>query len=250
MENQGWIKIHRSILTWEWIDDPNTFCLWLHLLLKANYKDSVWHGVEVKRGSMIAGREELSKITGISTQSIRTSLNKLKSTSNITIKSTNKYSVISIKNYDQYQDNNQQDNQQLTSNQPATNHVLRSKEDKNIVLPKGNTAVAKPVYGSAPVNHILEAFKSLYGFPPTDRQPRNEAWNLVRAIRKFGKENGRPLNSEVEIKIVDKFFRWIEHQDWSDGIQGLGTIRRKFPIWRSLLEEQLKEGRSHVPQEN
>lgn len=131
MDNQGWIKLHRSIIDWEWFDDANTLSLWIHLLLKANYKDSTWHGVEVKRGSMIAGRIELSKMTGISEQSIRTSLTKLKSTKNITIKSTNKYSVISINNYDRYQDTNQQDNQQLTSNQPATNHVLRSKEVKN-----------------------------------------------------------------------------------------------------------------------
>jgi hypothetical protein len=130
MDNQGWIKLHRSIIDWEWFDDANTLSLWIHLLLKANYKDSTWHGVEVKRGSMIAGRIELSKMTGISEQSIRTSLSKLKSTNNITIKSTNKYSVISINNYDKYQDTNQPDNQQLTSNQPATNHVLRSKEVK------------------------------------------------------------------------------------------------------------------------
>lgn len=138
MDNQGWIKLHRSIVDWEWFDDANTLSLWIHLLLKANYKDSTWHGIEIKRGSMVAGRIELSKMTGISEQSIRTSLAKLKSTNNITIKSTNKYSVISINNYNLYQDTNQLDNQQLTSNQPATNHVLRSKEGKK----------EKNIYGS------------------------------------------------------------------------------------------------------
>jgi hypothetical protein len=35
----GWIKIHRSILEWEWYEDTNTFRLFMHLILKANHKD-------------------------------------------------------------------------------------------------------------------------------------------------------------------------------------------------------------------
>lgn len=128
---QGWIKLHRSLLEWEWYDDVNTKCLWIHLLLKANHQKNVWHGVTVQRGEVITGRIELAKELGISEQSIRTSLTKLKSTSNITIKTTNKFSVISIQSYDDYQ----QINQQIPNNQPTTNQQLTTnKNDKNEIM--------------------------------------------------------------------------------------------------------------------
>lgn len=144
MDN-GWIKIHRKILKWEWYQDANTKSLFFHLLLCANHADKKWQGVMIKRGQMVTGRIRLSQELGLSEQSIRTSLKRLKSTSEVTIKSTSKYSIITIVNYEAYnsensmpnQQSNQQSNQQVTSNQPAsnqqvtTNKNVRIKELKN-----------------------------------------------------------------------------------------------------------------------
>jgi len=82
--DSGFIKIYRLFLEWEWYDDINTSRLFLHLLLKANFKDKKWHGIDVKRGEILTGRKELSKQTGLSEQQVRSSLNKLKSTSGLT----------------------------------------------------------------------------------------------------------------------------------------------------------------------
>jgi hypothetical protein len=60
----GWIKIHRSILEWEWYEDTNTFRLFMHLILKANHKDRNYKGKLIKRGSLVTGRELLSVETG------------------------------------------------------------------------------------------------------------------------------------------------------------------------------------------
>lgn len=136
---EGWIKLYRKLLNWEWYGDPNMVALWIHLILAANYEDKRWHGMLIKRGQLITGRKALSEATGISEQSIRTCLERLKSTNEITIKTTNKYSIITICEFDSYQDaeelTNQQINQQLTNNQPTTNQQLTTtkeyKEDKN-----------------------------------------------------------------------------------------------------------------------
>ena len=132
MENEGWIKLHRKFMTWEWYADDHMVRLFVHLLLEANHKPQRWRGILIERGQLVTGRFKLSENTGISEQSIRTCLNRLKSTSEITIKSTSKYSIITICNYNKYnlatteinQQINQQSNQQLTSNQPATNQQL------------------------------------------------------------------------------------------------------------------------------
>lgn len=88
---------------WEWYDDPNTKSLFIHLLLSANIESKNWKGVEVQRGCLITGRDKLAQILGISPRSVRTSLNKLKTTNEIAIKTTNAFSLIQVLNYDKYQ---------------------------------------------------------------------------------------------------------------------------------------------------
>jgi len=128
--HRGYIKLHRRIIEWDWYLDHNTTRLFIHLLMKANHKPSKWMGVVVPAGSLITGRKSLAEETGLSEQNIRTSMNRLKSTSELTIKITNKYSMITINNWSDYQQANQQSNQQLTSNQPATNHKQEGEEGK------------------------------------------------------------------------------------------------------------------------
>jgi hypothetical protein len=70
----------------------------------------------------------------MSEMQIRTALEHLKTTKEITIKTTNRFSIITICNYNTYQDenceDNQQDNQQITNKQPADNHIQEYKNDK------------------------------------------------------------------------------------------------------------------------
>ena len=116
----GWIKLHRKFLEWEWFHNEEMVRLFIHLLLTANYADKKWNGILVKRGQVLTGRKKLSEGTGLSEQEIRTCLSRLKSTSEITIKSTNKYSIITINKYDDYQvvPEDTEDNQ--PANQPAS----------------------------------------------------------------------------------------------------------------------------------
>ena len=131
----GWIKIHRQITRWEWYDYPPVFCLFIHLLLMANWEKGKWHGMVVDVGQLVTSREKLADATGLSIQQVRTAINKLVSTGEITTKSTNQFTLITICNYDKYQceneDSNQQNNQPITINQPKDNHNIRNKEGKN-----------------------------------------------------------------------------------------------------------------------
>lgn len=103
MDNNGWIKIHRKLLEWEWADEPNMVALWIHLLLNANFEESRWHGMSIPRGSFLTTQSELCNKTGLSRRSLRTCLNRLKSTNEVTIKTTKLFTVITICKYDSYQ---------------------------------------------------------------------------------------------------------------------------------------------------
>ncbi len=99
----GHIKLDRKILTWEWYQDANTCRLFIHLLLTANHKDGKWQGNIVKRGQLITGLLKLNEDTGLTIRQLRTSFSKLKMTGEITIKTTNKFRVVTICKYDTYQ---------------------------------------------------------------------------------------------------------------------------------------------------
>ena len=156
MPNDRWVKSWQSIEEWRWYKTPNMAHLWQNLIRKANWKDSEFEGVTVRRGQLIAGRKALAEQTGISEQSVRTCLERLKSTSEITIKPTSKFSIITILNYELYQSGdeetnqgtNQQSNQQLTSDQPASNQQVttsnNNKKNKNIKKVRNSIEDARP----------------------------------------------------------------------------------------------------------
>lgn len=127
--DRGWIKIYRSLLDWEWFDDAETVQLFIYLLVTANYEDKKWRGIVVERGQTVIGIEAIAKRLKTTRQKIRTRLKKLEERETITISSTNRFTIVTICNYDSYQDGNEplqpSDNQQITNRlsefQPTNN---------------------------------------------------------------------------------------------------------------------------------
>lgn len=137
----SFIKLHRDLLDWEWFKDSKMVHFFLFLLLKANHDDKQWKGIKIKRGQLIAGLHSLSVQSGISTQSIRTCIKRLKSTGELTSTSTSKYTIFTICNYHKYQEkltststgkltNEQQTiNKQITTNKnKRSNRSIRNKD--------------------------------------------------------------------------------------------------------------------------
>lgn len=137
----SFIKLHRKISEWEWYTDSNTFRLFVHLLINASYDVNQWQGISIQPGQLLTGRIKLARELKLTEQEIRTSISKLKSTSEITIKSTNKFSIITICKWGDYQPNvkvDQPANQpagQPTINQQSTTTIEREegKEEKKVI---------------------------------------------------------------------------------------------------------------------
>ena len=168
---QGWIKLHRKLINWEWYCMSEMVHLFLHLILIANHKPKKWQSIEIGRGQLATGRIRLSKETGLSEQTIRTCLRRLKSTNEITIKSTSRFSIITICNYDSYNlgeiESNQLNNQQSTSNQPAINQQLTT--NKNVKNVKKEKNVKKFIPPSVQeVKDFIKANPELSNIDPVD----------------------------------------------------------------------------------
>ena len=98
-----YVKISRKILEWEWYTDINTKVLFLHILLKANWKDGRFQGIEIPRGSFVTSQQNLAMETGLTVKNVRTALKHLENTGEVAVNRHPKFSVITIKNYDKYQ---------------------------------------------------------------------------------------------------------------------------------------------------
>lgn len=103
----GWVKVHRQIVDWEWYDHIPTRLLFFHLLLKANHKPSRYRGNDIPAGGLVAGRRTLAEEIGLSEKQIRTAICNLQSSGEIVKKGPAHgpahFSIIILKNWDKYQ---------------------------------------------------------------------------------------------------------------------------------------------------
>ena len=205
----GWIKLHRKITEWEWYTDRNTLAVFLHLLIMANIEDKKYRGYDVKRGECIIGRHRLAEDLNMSEQNVRTAINHLLLTNEITIKTTNQFTIVTICNYNSYQvvemptdqRSNQQPNQQSTNDQPTGNQQLttpkeyieyeeikESKEERKKKADKSATRFQKPT---------------------------------IEEIKQYCQERGNGIDAE-------HFWHYYETRNWT--VSG-----RKMKSWKSAV---------------
>ena len=136
---EGWIKVPRRLLEWEWFNDKQTLQLFLYLSLSANVSDRRWCGIEVKRGQLItsinsicADLKNTKEKQPTTVQSIRTCLDRLERAGAIKREATNKYTVITICNYGAFEDSaaseQQANNKRTTSEQQTNNEQVTYKQ--------------------------------------------------------------------------------------------------------------------------
>jgi hypothetical protein len=236
MENQGWIKFHRKFINWEWYDDINTSRLFIHCLLKANHQDRKWRGITIKRSQFITSLNKLSDETGLTLQQVRTSINKLKKTKDLTSKPTNKYTLFTLDNYEKYQNNNTQvttkkqtNNKQVTTN----NNIKNKKNDKEYINNSVSTLKIRQADFYKQVlsqnkypKEMLIAFYNYWSEPNKSGtkflKELQKTWDLSRRLSRWANNDYSKNNTTTEYIDESK----IEHQ------------KRKERIERQIIEEK------------
>lgn len=246
----GWVKFHRKIEEWEWYTDANTFRLFFHLVLKANHKSKNWKGVQIERGQLITSTDKLAEELNLTRQKIRTSLNKLKSTSEITIKATNKFTLITVENYDVYQSSEEESTNEITikptNKQPSNNHQITT--NKNVKNDKNEKE--DNIYSSV-INYLNEKTGKKF----TTKAQKNIS--LIKARQKEGREledfkkvidvkSKQWLNTNMEMYLRpetlfgNKFESYLNQDVWvvEEKKKTPGETRLGVPECESILGER------------
>jgi len=128
--DKGWVKLHRKIEENVLLNtDNNAYILFTKLLMYVNSK-----------GQYTTGRFALADRCNLKPMTVYRTLQKLEGEQLVTLKTNNRYTLISICNWSKYQAtvNSDLNNRRTTSVQPANNGRTLNK-NKNKELEKGDS---------------------------------------------------------------------------------------------------------------
>lgn len=198
-EKSTFIKLNRKILKWRWYQDSNTFRVFVHLLLTANVTDRDFEQVTVKRGQLVTSVAHLSRDLKISVKSVRTALEHLKSTNEVAIRTTSKYSIITINNYNEYQKvaNTRANEGQATGKRGANEgqQYKNDKECKRMIKNEREDTLA-PLGRFKNVILTQNELDELKGKFPNDYEAKIE--RLSRYLESTGKHYGNHFATLLE----------------------------------------------------
>jgi hypothetical protein len=232
----GWIKLHRQFMEWEWYTDQNVKAVFLHCLLSANIVSKEWRGVNIDRGSFITSISKLAIDTGLSVKAVRIALDKLKKTSEIMSEGASHWTKISICKYDTYQLKDDDEGQtkgkpkgKLGANKGQTKGKLRAttKEEEELLkrkegeeIPTGSVS-GKTGNGNLNFPVMIKIFTDWYEsekvvgvkYPFQGSVDGQAMVKIISYLEKAIKEkNGRPAtDQEIQdgwMYILENYHRW------------------------------------------
>ena len=159
-EQSTFIKIDRNLKRWRWFKNKNTLIVFLVLLLDANVSDHEFEGEMIRRGEVATSLGTLVMSTGLTNREVRTAISHLKMTGEVTSRQCHRFQVISIVNYDKYQENRQANRQDLRhpSDRQATGKRQQYKNIKNDKNEKKKEGRSAPV----PPSGIPEMYRGMF----------------------------------------------------------------------------------------
>lgn len=192
---------------WRWYRDGNTMRLFLHLILTANWEDCDFETITVHRGQRVASRRTLAEEIGMSEREVRTAINHLISTNEVTSVSTSKYTVFTVINYDAYQtatSDRPATDQQATSDRPQLKKDKKEKKDKNTFSPPSSSS-----------------------FSCTAVATEEE-------VKAYAAEIGAGCDASA-------FYRTMQEQGWQSGEKPVRNWKAIFRAWEAK-DKQKREG--------
>lgn len=161
MDN-GFIVLHRKLLNHPIAGDAYLLALFVHLLLSAAHKETrfLWNGKEeiLKRGQLITGRFALAEQTGINPSTLYKKLKILENLGICNIKSNNKFSLITIVKYSDYQDKPDKNN--TTHNNNVTTTEQQRNTYNNINNINNNMQTVEPSAQGKEIGEIIKMMKT------------------------------------------------------------------------------------------
>lgn len=170
---------------WEWYENTNVFRLFTHCLLHTNTQDTRYCGREIKAGQFVSSIPRISTETGLTESQVRTALKKLKDTGYISTKSTNKYTIYTINEYQKYIDCGQVAETTTEENTVVENGTKMEQTDENA---KKNCEKSKENCEKSNKKAFNECFERLWKQYPNKRGKGQVSDTKKKTLYEIGEE--------------------------------------------------------------
>lgn len=236
-----YIKMFRKLVNWEWYTDINTKVLFIHCLLRANWKPGEWKGIHYERGQFITSIHHLAIESGLSDRNVRTALEHLISTGELTsevqAKGRAQSRIITVVNYDCYQQSDKQDAEEVTADRQATDKRATSERQqyKNIKNIKEIKEGKKDIYTSS-IDDILSYLNERTGKHFTGRSAAHKKHIIARLKEGYTVE-------EFKQVIDNKVAAWGHVEKMAVYLRPETLFGTKFEAYLNDVETERQKAR-------
>ena len=183
MEGDTWIKLYRKLLKSPIFDNEKALKVWVWCLLKATHVEREQlvgrQTVQLKKGEFIFGRKKASQELKMKEKTLYDYMKLLENLQMLVIKSNNKFSIVSIEKWENYQD------KKINSDNKRTTDEQQMNTNKNVKNVNNNI------------------YKEITDFT------QNE--NLINSIMEFIEYRNKKKKEVTELalkKIINQFKKW------------------------------------------
>jgi hypothetical protein len=239
---KGWVKLHRKIIDSAVFksEKDNLLKAWIYCMAKANHKKNQaiigLQKVDLKPGQFITGRNKLAEDLGFkpsNTYQAWRMLKILENMGNLSIKPSNKFSIITVNNWHTYQgvDNeSEQVIEQQVSNKRATSEQQVS-TNKNVKNDKNDKNISSEFFF---LSNLLKT-RILQNNPKANiTNSQLKQWTEI--IRLMIERDNRTLN---EIETLIEFSQ--KDDFWKTNILSMQKLRKQFDQLTIKRNQKLKD---------
>lgn len=233
--SKGYIKLWRKALDNDWLKNHELWVFWTYCLLRARHKAGAvkvgFQEITLQPGQFIFGRLQAARDLAMSEWKIRHCLTFLKSSGNLTSKTTNKFSIITIINWETYQG---MENGKPPAKPPATHQPPTT--NKNVKKGKKKNLDQKLIEYRLSQTLLDFILKRRAGFLKPDLMKWATQIDLM--IRK----------DQRDANEIEKVIGWCQQDPfWQNNILSTGKLRKQFDKLALQMESQGQKDSGAVP---
>ena len=254
----GFIKLSDDLPNWAWYGDNNTLSVYIRLLIGAVWRETEYQNTTLQRGQIATTLPKIAKENGITERQARTILDRLKATSRVSVKTTSKFSIITLNNYDCAFENVSQSDRQMSGERQTAcqsnvrptlfNTDIQNTEEQNTrasgaVSNVLETAVREyneickslePLTGELSYHQgrlVVEAFKELHGVSFTEYFQRVEASDYLTGRTSRGYKTD--FNWLIRPENVAKVLSGKYDRNFESGAATTSPAKKDYdePLW-------------------
>lgn len=236
---QGWISLHRKLLVSDIFQNEKLLKVFIYCVLKASHSEHPQkigrQTILLKPGQFIYGRKKAAMELSMNESTVRDYMDILKKDETITMKSTNKFSVVTIVNWEFYQDKEKEtDNKSDSKKTPEGQQKDTNNNGNN---DNNDNKHRKPVYDDDSLYFKMASYfyKLILRNNPEHREPNYQTWaDDFRKLVELDNKN------KDQVRMV---MEWVQSDDFEmANVLSPAKLRKRYDdLYMKMNREKGKQ---------